>query len=83
MFSDILESVRPLLNMFNPEEVFSSVTSFLGSGYVGIIVMAAVGIGAMQKLMKLFFIAICVSVIWLLCSTGAASAIVEWAQSIL
>lgn len=52
----ITEAIKAwLANSFNPQEVFSSLTEFLGSGYVGVVVVTLFAYGLMKKLFKLFF----------------------------
>ena len=70
MFSEFLSAAQPLLDKFNPQEVFSSITNFLGSGYAGMAVMALLFLGAWNKLRKLMAIGAVAAIIWLLCSTG-------------
>ena len=66
------EIVTGLIQSFDPEQVFSSVQGFLGSGYVGIAVIAFLCYSIFTKLMKLVGFACIAILIWFLCTSGAA-----------
>lgn len=69
--------VNYLTSIFNPTEVFSSLTSFLGSGYVVIAVVAFLAYGLVKKLVKLALFCGCVFLVWFVCTTGAADQLID------
>lgn len=58
---------------FNLEQVTSSLQGFLGSGYVGIIVLALLAYSLFIKLMKLVGFACVAVLIWLFCTSDMAT----------
>lgn len=67
----ILEVLRTwLVRGFNPAEVFSSVQSFLGSGYIGIIALALITFSVMSKLLKLLGFAIILFCVYAIASSA-------------
>ena len=51
---------------FNPQEVFSSVQSFLSSGYVLLAIIAMLGVGIIKKLLSILIAGVVIGVIWFL-----------------
>lgn len=51
---------------FNPQEVFSSVQSFLSSGYVLLAIIAMLGVGIAKKLLSILIAGVVIGVIWFL-----------------
>lgn len=83
MWSEYLSFIDPMISAFNPEQVFASVTNFLGSGYVGIAVIALVALSVVKKVVKLVGMAAVVGIIWLACTTGVADQIIAQIQGLL
>lgn len=76
MWSEYLQFIEPLVSAFNPQEVFSSITNFLGSGYVGIALVALFAFSIVKKLVKLVGVAAVVGLVWLACTTGVTDQII-------
>ena len=51
---------------FNPQEVFSSVQSFLSSGYILLAIVALLGVGIVKKLLSILITGLVIAVIWFL-----------------
>lgn len=60
---------------FNPEEVFSSLQSFLSSGYVMLGILVLLGIGMIKKLVSLLITGGIIFAIWFFCQDQIMSAI--------
>lgn len=72
-----------LTTSFNPEQVFSSFSHFLGSGYVGIAVVAFLVISILNKLTKLIAFAFACVVIYIICTSGNFMQIVQQLQGLM
>lgn len=64
---------------FNPQEVFSSLQAFLGSGYVLLAIIVMLGISVVKKLVSILIACAVIFVIWFFCQ----DAIFEAWQGIL
>lgn len=69
-FSEFMQPLQSLLDAFDPREVFSSLTNFLGSGYIGIAVASILIWGIVKKVTKVLLYAVIGLIIWYLCTTG-------------
>ena len=58
---------RSITLSFNPQDVFSSVQSFLSSGYVLLAVIVVLGISAIKKLIGLAIVGGIIFCIWFFC----------------
>lgn len=65
---------------FNPQEVFSSLQSFLSSGYVFLAIVILLSIGLLKKLVGILITAVAIGIIWLLCQDQIMSAITQLLQ---
>lgn len=69
---DILSN---LAQSFDFTVIFSSVQNFLGSGYIGIAVIAFIAYSVISKLMKLFAFGCVAALVWFICMSGMADPI--------
>lgn len=60
---------------FNPQEVFSSVQSFLGSGYVLLAVIALLGVSIIKKVLGILIAAGVILLLWIFCQDSIMGAI--------
>lgn len=68
---------------FNLQEVFSSLPSFVGSGYILVAIIAVVCWGLIKKLFRLCWIGFCCFAIWLWFQEPAVNALLtikDWIQ---
>lgn len=74
-----MDFIQPIIDKvitsFNPADVFASVQSFLGSGYIFIAIAAILAYGVIKALSKLVAIGAVVGIIWFLCTSGVLSGI--------
>lgn len=75
MSFEVMELIETIFGSFNPEEVFSSVKNFVGSGYVFMAVAGLVVFGIIKKLLKLLSIAVLVGTIWAAANYGLLDSI--------
>lgn len=54
---------------FDPSEVFSTLSSFLGSGYIAVIFIILLALSIIKKLMKIIGVAVLIGVIWIAANT--------------
>ena len=64
---------------FDPQEVFSSLQSFLSSGYVLLAVIALLGVGIVKKLLSIIIAGGIIFLLWFFCQ----DAILEAWQGVL
>lgn len=60
---------------FNPQEVFASLQSFLGSGYALLAIVAVLSISLIKKVIGLLVIAGILFLIWFLCQDQILAAL--------
>ena len=65
-----MEFITSIVQSFNPEEVFTSLQGFLGSGYIFVVVAGILAFGLIKKLLKLITIGVVAGLVWLACSSG-------------
>lgn len=78
-----MEFIQNFLNSFNPTEVFSSLSGFLGSGYIFIAISVCFIFGIIRKLIKLVVFAGICYLFWLGYSSGAFDTFLMEFQGIL
>lgn len=83
MLSEVAGNISPLLEKFHPDIVFSSISNFLGSGYVGILVLIILVMGIVKQITKLIMWAAVIALIWVLYTTGSLDGILEPVQHFL
>lgn len=71
---DILQS---FLQSFHLEEVFASLQGFLGSGYIFLVVIGFIILGAVKKLLKLLTIGVIAGLVWFACSSGMVDQLLQ------
>lgn len=67
-----MDVLMNLLKSFDLNEVFSSVQGFLGSGYLGLAVIALIIYSLVKQFMKLLCFGIIAGCIWFAISSGMA-----------
>lgn len=65
---------------FNPQEVFSSLQSFLSSGYIFLAIVILLSVGIIKKLVGILVTAVVIGVIWLVCQDQIISVITQLLQ---
>lgn len=75
--------IQGVISSFNPEDVFSSFSSFVGSGYIFVIIAAAVIYGVLKKVIKLLVFCGIAFVVWYLCSGGYVDGWIAQGQQLL
>ncbi len=70
---------------FNVQEVFSSLESFLSSGYVLLGVIVVLGIGALKKIGSLLIIGAIIFAIWFFYQDAVTEAfwnVIDWVKTV-
>lgn len=65
---------------FNPQEVFTSLQTFLSSGYVALAIIVLLGIGFVKKIIGLLITGGVIFAIWFFCQDQIYAALQELAQ---
>lgn len=62
------ELIENIVQCFSPEDVFSSVQSFLSSGYVFLGVVVILSLSIIKKIIKLFIFGALIGLVWFIYS---------------